>query len=133
MHNLKENFDTVLPIVQTLLENEVNEAGNTPKPGPKPKFSDLEVITLSLISDSLLIDSEHYLFKKLHGVSVFPHLIQRSVSNKQKRSLSPLINKVRKALVDKLVPYEDTFVLNSLSAARQECPLQSASLHVLNG
>jgi len=29
--NLRKNFDTVLPIVQELLENDVNNAGNTPK------------------------------------------------------------------------------------------------------
>ncbi len=114
MHNLKENFDRVLPIVQELLENDINKAGNIPKPGPKPKFSDLEIITLSLISDSLLIDSEYYLFKRLHCESVFSNLIERSVYNKRKRSLTHLINKVRRALVDKLVPYENTFVLDSM-------------------
>ena len=89
MHNLKQNFDRVLPVIQTLLKNDVNKAGNIPKPGPKPKFSDLEIITLSLIADSLLIDSEHYLFKILHQESVFPDLIERSVYNKRKRLLSP--------------------------------------------
>lgn len=114
MHNLIEKFNKTLPIIQNLLKNVVNEAGNVPRPGPKPKFSDIEVITLSLISDSLLIDSEHYLFKKLHHESIFPHLIERSVYNKRKRSLMIYINKVRKALVEKLVPYEDTFVMDSM-------------------
>ena len=114
MHNLKESFDKVLPIIQTLLKNDVNEAGNIPKPGPKPKFSDSEIITLSLISDSLLIDSEHYLFKILHNQSVFHHLIERSVYNRRKRALSPLLNKVRMGLVEKLISYEDTFVLDSM-------------------
>ena len=114
MHNLRENFDKVFPIIQALLKNDVNEAGNVRKPGPKPKFSDLEIITLSLVSDSLLIDSEHYLFKKLHANSVFPHLIERSVYNKRKRLLAPLISKVRIGLVQKLVSYEDTFVLDSM-------------------
>lgn len=114
MHNLRENFDKVFPIIQALLKNDVNEAGNVRKPGPKPKFSDLEIITLSLVSDSLLIDSEHYLFKKLHANSVFSHLIERSVYNKRKRLLAPLISKVRIGLVQKLVSYEDTFVLDSM-------------------
>jgi len=114
MHNLKWNFDRILPIIQTLLGNDVTEAGNIPKPGPKPKFSDLEIITLSLISDSLFIDSEHYLFKTLHSKSVFTNLIERSVYNKRKRSLAPIINKVRTALVEKLVSCEDTFVLDSM-------------------
>lgn len=135
MHNLRKNFDTVLPIIQELLQNDVDKAGNVPKPGPKPKFSDVEVITLSLVSDSLLIDSEHYLFKKLHREyrSDFPNLIERSVYNKRRRLLAPLMNKVRSALVDKLVIYEDTFVLDSLSAARQACLSRYVSLLVLNG
>lgn len=69
---------------------------------------------MSLISDSLLIDSEYYLFKRLHSESVFSNLIERSVYNKRKRLLTHLINKVRRALVDKLVPYENTFVLDSM-------------------
>lgn len=116
MHNLRQNFDIVLPIVQELLENDVNEDGNVPKPGPKPKFSDCEVITLSLVSDSLLIDSEHYLFQKLHRKhkAEFPNLIERSVYNKRRRLLAPLMDTVRKKLVHKLVPWEDTFVLDSM-------------------
>lgn len=116
MHDLRKNFDIVLPIVQELLENDVNKDGNIPKPGPKPKFSDTEVITLSLVADSLLIDSEHYLFKKLHREYryAFPNLIERSVYNKRRRLLAPLMNKVRSALIDKLVSYEDTFVLDSM-------------------
>ncbi len=86
MHNLKKNFAIVLPIIKELLANDVDKTGNVPRPGPKPKFSDAEVITLSLISDSLLIDSENYLFKKLHGEykSDFPNLMERSVYNKRK-------------------------------------------------
>ncbi len=60
------------------------------------------------------MDSEHYLFKKLHSKSVFPHLIERSVYNKRKRFLFPWINKVRQLLVDKLVSYEDTFMVDSM-------------------
>ncbi|MBL7046804.1 MAG: IS982 family transposase [Candidatus Marinimicrobia bacterium] len=116
MHNLKKNFDRVLPIVQELLINDLDKVGNIPKPGPKPKFSDVEVITLSLVSDSLLIDSEHYLFKKLHSeyTSDFPNLIERSVYNKRRRFLTPLMNKVREMLVHQLVPFEDTFVIDSM-------------------
>ena len=117
MHNLKENFDRVLPIVQALLTNDVNVTGNVPKPGPKPKFSDLEIITLNLVSDSLLIVSEHYLFKKPHRESVFFNFIEQSVYNKRKRSLLLLIDKVRKSPVEKLVSYEDTFVLDSTPIA----------------
>lgn len=134
MHDLKKNFDRVLSIVQELLINDVYKVGNTPKPGLKPKFSDVEVITLSLVSDSLLMDSEHYLFKKLHSENTadFPNLIERSVYNKRRRFLTPLMNKVRQMQVHQLVPFEDTFVLDSLSAARQACLLRFVNLHEQN-
>lgn len=126
MHDLKKNFDRVLSIVQELLINDVYKVGNTPKPGLKPKFSDVEVITLSLVSDSLLMDSEHYLFKKLHSENTadFPNLIERSVYNKRRRFLTPLMNKVRQMQVHQLVPFEDTFVLDSLSAAQTGMPIE---------
>ncbi|MHB2149545.1 hypothetical protein ACX8XP_10845 [Calditrichota bacterium LG25] len=64
MDNLKENFNMVLSIVKQNLSNILNKYGNIKRPGPKPKFSDAEIISLSLISEILMIDSENYLFKK---------------------------------------------------------------------
>ncbi len=58
----------------------------------------------------------NFLFEKLHRQykSDFPNLIERSVYNKRRRLLAPLMNKVRQRLVHKLVPSEDTFVLDSM-------------------
>jgi hypothetical protein len=47
----------------------VNEKGNIPRRGVVPKFSDLEVISLSLAAESIGIDSESFLFSKLIQVS----------------------------------------------------------------
>ncbi len=54
--------------------------GNLTRPGNKPKFSDAEVITLSLLSEALMFDSEDYLFKVLikNFKAAFPNLIDRS-------------------------------------------------------
>ena len=116
MHNLRKNFDRILAIVKSLLKHKVDEHGNLKKVGPRAKFSDLEVITLSLLADSLLIDSENYLFKLLQGAhrDAFPNLIDRSNYNRRRRALTPLIEAVRQALIQNLVPYEDTFVLDSM-------------------
>lgn len=116
MHNLRRNFDIISPIIKSLLINVIDDAGNLKKTGPKPKFSDLEVITLNLVADSLLIDSEHYLFKELKasGQKVFPNLIDRSTYNRRQRYLSPLTEQVHQALVQRLVPFEDTFALDSM-------------------
>ena len=41
------------------------QGGNIPRPGVVPRFSDLEVIALSLTAESMELDSECYLFAKL--------------------------------------------------------------------
>ncbi len=48
MNNLKENFDSVLTNIQTLLKNDVNEAEDTLKLGPKLKFF-LKLLPLPLL------------------------------------------------------------------------------------
>lgn len=67
MHNLKTNFDKILEVLKSILQNQVDNSGNFPKVGKKPKFSDLEVISLNLTSEYLSMDSENLLFKKLQN------------------------------------------------------------------
>jgi len=69
MHNLKSNFDFIRPIVKESLSNFIDSSGNIKKVGTKPKFSDLDIITLSLVADSLSINSENLLFSKLKSES----------------------------------------------------------------
>lgn len=115
MHNLRQNFDRIFPIVKNSLKECINSHGNIPKTGKQPKFSDVEVITLSILAESLSIDSENLLFKKL--VSDYhdkiPNLIDRSQYNRRRRSLTPYIDYVHKSITDQLVS-DDTFVLDSM-------------------
>ena len=57
MNNLKENFLILLSIVKQSLQNVLDVNGNLPKPGPEPKFSDAEVISLSLLSEAMMFNS----------------------------------------------------------------------------
>ncbi len=57
MNNLKENFLILLSIVKQSLQKVLDANGNLPKPGPEPKFSDAEVISLSLLSEAMMFDS----------------------------------------------------------------------------
>lgn len=116
MHNLIEKFTKILSIVKENLIDVLNEDGNLNKPGHKPKFSDAEVITLSLLSEALMIDSEHYLFKVLNKnfKTTFPNLIDRSGYNRRRRKLSWLTEKVWRSLVKELSSGEDTFVIDSM-------------------
>ena len=115
MNNLRKNFDIFLSIVKRSLVNELNDKRNTPKRGKTPKFSDAEVIALSILSESLMYDSENYLFKMMHKQKdYFPNLIHRSTYNRRRRSLYGLKERVREYLVKYMTLGEDTFVIDSM-------------------
>ena len=116
MHNLTENFTKILSIVKQNLIEVLNEHGNLKKPGNRPKFSDAEVITLSLLAEALMFDSELYLFKVLNKnfKDAFPNLIDRSGYNRRRKKLSALTQKVWRSLSKQLVGNEDTFVIDSM-------------------
>ena len=62
MYNLYAKFVKILEICKQFSENLVNDSGNVPRRGPVPKFSDLEVVALSLTAETESIDSEKWLF-----------------------------------------------------------------------
>ncbi len=112
MHNIKTNFDKFYSIVQNILQNQISTEGNFIRCGVKPKFSDIEVITFSLVSETLGIDSENYLFGKLKKefMNDFPNLIDRSQYNVRRRKLFHKIDEVRKLMAKKLYK-KNTFIL----------------------
>jgi len=116
MHNLKSTFDRIKPIVKESLANFIDSNGNINKIGAKPKFSDVDLIALSLVAESLSINSENLLFAKLRSEyqEDFPLLIDRSQFNRRRKHLAKFINIVRETLVQKLLPAEDTFILDSM-------------------
>lgn len=52
MYNLYAKFVKILEICKQFSENLVNDSGNVPRRGPVPKFSDLEVVALSLTAET---------------------------------------------------------------------------------
>ena len=71
MHNLYAIFAKFRDICKQF-------AGNIPRCGVVPRFSDLEVVALNMASESIGIDSESLLFVKLREYkSEIPHLISR--------------------------------------------------------
>ena len=116
MHNIKTNFDKILEVLKSISQNNVDKAGNFPKVGKKPKFSDLEVISLNLTSEYLSIDSENLLFKKLREeyLDAFPNLIDRSQYNRRKKSLFDQMEFIRKHLSNLFSENEDIFMIDSM-------------------
>ena len=114
MHNLKANFDTFLAHVTQFANTMVNSKGNIPRVGVIPKFSNLEVIALSLMAEALSIDSESLLFEKLKEyTSDFPNLISRCHYNQRRRKLSQLTNAIRHNIAKHIDGGEDYFVVDS--------------------
>ena len=64
MYNLYTKLVKILEIRKQFSENLINESGNVSRRGHIPKFSDLEVVALSLTAETESIDSEKWLFNK---------------------------------------------------------------------
>ena len=115
MHNLKVNFDKILNICKLNSTELVNEQGNVPRPGPIPKFSDLEVISLSMISEALGIDSENLLFLKIKTdyQEDFSNIISRRQYNDRRKFLFSLQKEVQSRMAKRIDAFEDIFTVDS--------------------
>ena len=115
MHNIKTNFDKVFNICKLYSKDLVDKNGNIPRCGTVPKFSDLEVVALSITSEALGIDSENYLFSKLNTdyKEQFPNLISRRQYNDRRKFVSSLLNTIRERLAHKVDEFEDMFTVDS--------------------
>ena len=122
MHNLEDKFVIILSIVKQCLQNILETTSNLPRPGPAPKFSDAEVIALSILSEALMIDSENYLFALLrkHRSGQFKHLIERSRYNRRRKQLHDLTERLRLKLATGMVQ-RGTYVLNPNHKAPNLC------------
>ena len=98
MHNLYTKFVKILEICKLFSENLVNEYGNIPRHGPIPKFSDLEVVALSLTAESESINSEKWLFEyRLQEYKdKLPTLISRRQFNDRRKNTAGLCEEIRK-------------------------------------
>jgi Transposase DDE domain len=100
MHNLQTNFDKILNEAKHHFGTLLDENGNFRFYPRRPKLSDIEVISLSITAEALGIDSENYLFAKIHRdyPELAKRLTDRTNYNKRRRKLQPKI-----ALLPKLI------------------------------
>ena len=59
MHNLKTNFDKIFIITKSFFSGSIDVDGNFNYYPRKPKMSDCEIITMSILCESIGIDSEN--------------------------------------------------------------------------
>lgn len=115
MHNLYTKIVKILEICKLFSENLVNEYGNIPRRGPIPKFSDLEVVALSLAAESESINSEKWLFEyRLQEYKdKLSTLISRRQFNDRRKNTAGLCEEIRKRLAMKMDGAEKLFFVDS--------------------
>ncbi|WP_028787529.1 IS982 family transposase [Terrimonas ferruginea] len=116
MHCIKTNFDKILAILKDVLGCELPACGSLRRPGPVPKFSDMEVVALSLTAECMGIDSESYLFSKIETTyqDDFPNMISRRQFNDRRKSLFHWQEKIRKCLSSILNAATEVFAIDSM-------------------
>ena len=115
MRNLAANFGKILDVCKKFSKNLVNERGNLPRRGPVPRFSDIEVIALSLTAEKYSIDRESLLFSLLEEYykTDFPNLISRRQYNDRRKFTANLCEQVRKLIAQAIDGDEDYFCIDS--------------------
>ena len=115
MCNLYAKFVKILEICKHFSGNLVNEKGNVPRRGVVPKFSDLEVVALTLAAETESIDSENWLFEhKLNDCrDMIPNLISRRQFNDRRKTTSDLCEKIRKRIANAIDGGEEYFCIDS--------------------
>lgn len=114
MHNLYAIFPKFLEICKQFADNRVDEKGNQPRPGVVPRFSDLEIIALSLTAESIGIDSESYLFSKLSEYrKEMPNLISRRQFNVRRKQTAELCKLIRERIANYIDGGEEYFCIDS--------------------
>ena len=113
--NLYTKFVKILEICKQFSHNLVNKQGNIPRRGPMPKFSDLEVVALSLTAESESIDSEKWLFdyKLQEYKDKIPNLISRRQFNDRRKNTAGLCEDIRKRIAAQMDGGETQFFVDS--------------------
>ncbi|KAA6341014.1 hypothetical protein EZS27_011144 [termite gut metagenome] len=115
MHNLKANFDKMSDICKQFGKEFTNEQGNISRCGMFPRFSDLEVVALSLTAEALSIDSENLLFVKFSTdyKDDFPHLTSRRQYNDRRKYVFDLTASIRRRMASSPNEYEGVYCVDS--------------------
>jgi hypothetical protein len=116
MHDLKTNFDKILPIVNQTLADQLNNDGNLQAYPNLPALPDAHIMALSLLQEALSIDSEHCFWSKLQSdyPEDFPDLPHLSNYNRRRKRLADPTEQLARLWGQALRPDEDTFIVDSI-------------------
>ncbi len=133
MHNLYANFVKILEVCKHFAQDLVNNKGNLTRLGVVPKFSNLEVIALSLTAETMGIDSESYLFGKLEEYrKQMPNLISRRQYNDRRKLTAQFCEKIRKRIVEAIDGGVDYFIIDTRIISKVSALTVSQYLNKIN-
>ena len=107
MNNFEANYNKILKVLKGITNKEQFLRQNR-----QPKLKDIELIAINLTSEYLSVDSECQLFRILP--EFLKHKIERSVYNRRKRKLFFAIDFLRNEICEKLIEFENYFVVDSM-------------------
>jgi len=116
MHDLKTNFDKILPIVKNTLADQLTCEGNLQFYPRKPTLPDAHLISLALLQEALGIDSERWLWSKLKAdyKTSFPSLPHLTCYNRRRKRLAGWIERLARLWGRQICPCEDTYMVDSI-------------------
>ncbi len=113
------DIETLLTIIFVLVDDWYQKEGYKllkGKPGPKPIFSDSEVISLVLAMDFIPYPGETQFlgFIRANYLALFPKLLSQSQFNRRARGLRLVIEELRRSWMQELgIQYEKQFLLDT--------------------
>ena len=105
MNNFIRSYEIILHHLQELQIN-----ATLFKQIRQPKLSNIELVAMNFTAEYMGIDSECQLFRTIESSFLEP-LIDRSVYNRRRRKLFPLIEKIRRQLSSQFNEFEDYYVI----------------------
>ena len=113
MHTIFSNFNKILQVLREILDTNAALFNKQVKPGPKTKFSDIEVIALACTAECMGYDSENHFFSLLNK-SDFPNLLSRRQFNDRRSRLKDQLEKVRNLVISKITTEKKAYVIDSM-------------------
>lgn len=119
MHHIRATFDKIVHALNDVLQGKPPVLRDRVRPGPKHRFTDFDVIALSLTADVIGLNSENHLFAVLCSdyKDQFPTLLSRRQFNYRKGQLADEINLFAECIRDKFKKprkTQDIYVVDSM-------------------
>jgi hypothetical protein len=119
VHHIKATYDKITHALNEVLSEQPSIFKSELRPGPKHRFTDIDVIALSLTADFIGVNSENYLFASINSdyKNHFPNLLSRRQYNDRRKRLENKINQLRAIISDKMKKArmsQDIYVIDSM-------------------